>query len=226
MPNILKLEFLSNKPADLRTLQERTADRVAFHTDINFAKSYAVFFLSFVLLSYLVAALKTDTRSELDILKQEICDTVPESPLCIHPDPLIKLDAIATQHGISPRLLTGIYFAESRLWTHFSKPACASYHNWWWMKWKKSDQSPAVFYQADRSKPDANGCWLYEFESFEEATTSLAKTLSLWFKWCFQHILEEEQTKCISYAYVGNPSVAEQSWINRVSQFYPTTHNS
>lgn len=76
-------------------------------TDISFAKSYAVFFASFILLTYLVAYIKQDTRSELDILasdvnlsqlKSEICSAVPASALCKNPTVLPLVDSIATKH--------------------------------------------------------------------------------------------------------------------------------
>lgn len=220
---MLKLHLLPKPPAPVLSVQEQTRDKIQLATDINFAKSYAVFFCSFILLIYLVAWIKQDTRSELTKLRAEICDKVPSSPACKHPEVLELIDTVATKHNVPTRLITGIYFAESTLWINFNKEPCSQYHNWAWLKWRKfKDGRPTEYYQANRRKPDSNGCWLYKFESFEQATESLALTLSRWYHTCFRdNKLPENQTKCISYAYVWAPDVPEQSWINRVSLFYP-----
>lgn len=222
MPNVLRGQFLTKPyPSDTRSIQERTRDQVQMTTDISFAKSYAVFFASFILLTYLVAYIKQDTRSELDILKSEICSAVPASALCKNPTVLPLVDSIATKHGVPTRLIVWIYNAESTLWTHFNKPACAGYRNWAGLKWRKFHDNSVQYYQENRRKPDSNWCWLYKFDSFEQATESLALTLSRGYSSCLKDKwTASEQTKCISYAYVWDPNKAEQSWISRVSRFY------
>lgn len=69
-------------------------------------------------------------------------------------------------------------------------------------------------YAANRKKPDKNGCWLYRFTSVEQATESLVNTLAIGYKGC------DHKVSCIAYAFVGDPNVAEPSWINRVGKFY------
>ena len=226
MCDIRKLHFLPKPISPVTSLQESTRERALTAANISFAKTYATLLASFVLLSYIVAwttqAKVSDILEPTPSLHEEICDRVPDSPLCSEPKLFDSLESIASEHWVPARLLAGIYFAESRLWTHFSSEPCSSYNNWWGMKWKKTSAAPAVFYQENRRKPDPQGCWLYRFNSFEEATESLAKTLSLAYTSCLSPQLpNENQTKCISYAYVGSPQVAEQSWINRVSLFYP-----
>lgn len=62
MPNILRGHF-TNKPypVDTRSIQERTRDQVQLVSDLSFAKQYAVFFCSFILLAYIVAWIRQDT---------------------------------------------------------------------------------------------------------------------------------------------------------------------
>ncbi len=216
---MLKLHLLPKPPAPIRSIQERTQEQVALHTDIEFMKAYATFFVIFISLAYLFNAmriqLQEDTVSDIMKLKQEICDTVPASALCINPRPLYVMDEIAQAHQVPVRLLVGIYFAESTLGTRFNRPQCSSYRNWSWLKWRKFPNWSVQYYSTDRSKPDSNWCWLYKFDSFEEATTALALTISLGYRTC------NNDTTCISYAYVGKPNVAEASWIRNVSRFYP-----
>lgn len=223
VPNILRGHFLTKPTPPVLSILETTRDQVQLATDLSFAKQYAVFFCSFILLAYIVAWIRQDTRSELDILRSEICAKVPASPACKHPEVLTLIDTVATKHNVPTRLITGIYFAESTLWINFNKPPCSQYHNWAWLKWRKFHDNSVEYYSTNRKRPDANGCWLYRFDSFEWATL-MSLTLSKWYHTCFRdNKLPENQTKCISWAYVWAPDKAEQSWINRVSVFYPNS---
>jgi hypothetical protein len=115
VPNILRGHFLTKPTPPVLSLMETTRDQVQLATDLSFAKQYAVFFCSFILLAYIVAWIRQDTRSELDILRSEICAKVPASPACKHPEVLTLIDTVATKHNVPTRLITGIYFAESTL---------------------------------------------------------------------------------------------------------------
>ena len=104
--------------------------------------------------------------------------------------------------------------AESTIGKHYAKGCNASYNNWGGIKWKKLDDGTNV---KDQKIPDENGCWVYKFESMEDYFISKANTLSIGYKTCFTQNKETySQVKCISFAYVGNPNIAEESWIKNV----------
>lgn len=104
-------------------------------------------------------------------------------------------------------------FAESTLGTNYNKPACKSYNNPYGIKGRKYDNGKVEWYTKTKGRADSNGCWLYKFDSIDEATYSLANTISIGYKGC------NNSVRCLSYSYVGHPDVAEESWIKRVSQF-------
>jgi len=152
--------------------------------------------------------------TDLDTLHSEICKKVKESPLCDDIELLRRIDSIGREKGVPTRLLIGISYSESHIGVNFNKEACRATNNWAWIKGKKHDTGKVVWYTKTKGKPDKDGCWLYRFKSVEEWFYSLANTISMWYKGC------NNDTKCLSYSYVGNPDVAEQSWIDHVSIWY------
>ena len=80
-------------------------------------------------------------------------------------------------------------------------------------KKKKTDDGKSV---RDQKIPDANGCYLYKFESIDDYWISKVNTIRYGYKGC---INSNTPIKCLSFAYVGDRNVAEQSWINNVSIF-------
>lgn len=151
--------------------------------------------------------------TDIDELYNQICAKVPNSPICWNKELLKRIDTIGQQKWVPTRLLIGVSYAESHIGVNFNREACRGYNNWFWLKWKKHDNGKVEWFTKDRKK-DANGCWLYKFQSIEEWFYSLANTISLGYKSC------QNNTTCLAYWYVGNPNVAEPSWIKHVSMWY------
>lgn len=195
------------------TRAERLQDQAQLQKDIWFAKVYWLFLLSMFLLATIAATFREDPDS-IETIHAEICDHNQKSPLCADLSLLKRVDTIASKKKVPTRLVIGIWNAESTLGTNFNKWACASYNNWAWLKGRKFDDGRVEMYAVNRRKPDKNGCWLYRFDSVEQATESLVNTIAIGYKGC------AHKTECIAYDFVGNPNVAERSWIQRVEKFY------
>jgi hypothetical protein len=106
--------------------------------------------------------------------------------------------------------------AESTIGKHYARWCDASYNNWGGIKWRKNDDWSNT---KDQKIPDSNWCWMYKFESMKDYFISKANTLGIWYKTCFTHNKETySQVKCISFAYVWNPRVAETNWIKNVME--------
>lgn len=103
-------------------------------------------------------------------------------------------------------------FAESTLATNYNKPICKTRNNPYGTKGRKYDNGKTVMYNNGKGR-DSDGCYLYPFASLDEATYSLANTISIGYKGCNNDVV------CLSYKYVGDPEKSEVSWVNRVSQF-------
>lgn len=146
-------------------------------------------------------------------LQKKICKKAVESPLCKDIEILRRIDTIATSKWVPTTLILGIMLAESTLATNYNKPICKTYNNPYWIKGRKYDNGKIEWYTKTKGRPDSNWCWLYKFDSIDEATYSLANTISIGYKSCNNNV------RCISYAYVGDPNVAEESWIARVQSF-------
>lgn len=157
---------------------------------------------------------KAHKVTDIDTLHSEICKKVPESPICGDIELLRRIDSIGREKWVPTRLLIGISYSESHIGVNFNKEACRATNNWAWIKWKKHDTWKVIWYTKEKGRADKDGCWLYRFKSVEEWFYSLANTISMWYKTC------KNDTKCLSYSYVGNPNVAEQSWIDHVSMWY------
>ena len=162
----------------------------------------------------LVSSLFRENPDSIKTIHSEVCQAVPKSPLCVDIKSLETVDKAARGKGVPTRLVVGIFFAESSVGTNFNKPACYSYYNWAGLKGRKFDDGRVEWYSQNRKKPDENGCWLYKFSSWEEGVNSFLNTLAIGYKGC------DHKTRCIAYAFVGNPNVAEESWIRNVGKFY------
>lgn len=146
-------------------------------------------------------------------LHAKICQKTSKSPLCEDIEILRRIDSIAREKWVPTGLIIGIMFAESTLSTNYNKPACKSYNNPYGIKGRKYDNGKVEWYTKTIGRADENGCWLYKFDSIDEATYSLANTISIWYKGC------NNSVRCLAFSYVWHPDVAEESWIKRVSQF-------
>lgn len=149
---------------------------------------------------------------DIQTLHSKICNTRKDSPLCEDIEILKRIDTIAKSKGVPTGLIIWIMNAESSLSTHFNKEACKTRNNPYWIKGRKYDNGKTEWYHNKRW-PDPDGCYLYAFDSIDEATYSLANTISIWYKGCNNDVV------CLSYKYVGDPEKSEISWVNRVSKF-------
>lgn len=157
---------------------------------------------------------------KLSQLHQNVCKKQINSPLCKDRELFDRLYQLTEERlpwkNFYPILL-GITNAESSLWLSYAKDrvwwTCAGRNNWWWIKWKINDDGSR---QKDQSIPDQYGCYLYKFNSIEEYWISKVNTVRFWYKWCVDHATP---IRCMSYAYVGDRNVAEESWIRNVSIF-------
>ena len=217
MHNLLKIFILLKKeyPPYVPTPEEIKSDQEDWKMQKTFFVGYIAFFAILMLIIWIVGLARADEQKDSpERILSEICAHKPNSPLCIHPFVLEKVQKIADKKNVPIRLILWIWNAESSLWTNFSNWTCAKYHNWAGLKGKKFDDGSVEYYQANRKKPDENGCWLYRFWSFEEGTEALVNTIALGYEAC------DHKVTCIAYAFVGNPDVAEESWIRNVEKFY------
>lgn len=139
-----------------------------------------------------------------------ICELSPESPMCNNWEMLMDLKDVAEKRGTDYRLLLGIMYAESHIWSHFNKENCRQTNNRWWLKARKYDDG-TVSEWFDKQENKIEWCWLYNFTDTHEFFESLANTISIWYAKCNNDIY------CIGKVYVWHESAA---WTNNVWKFY------
>lgn len=143
----------------------------------------------------------------------KICELSKDSPMCNNYTMLNKLKEIADNRNVDYKLLLGIMYAESHIWSHFNQENCRQTNNWAWVKARKYDDgtvSEKFDKQYQTLDKDLNGCWLYYFEDVETFFESLANTIGIWYKKC------NEDPYCIMRSYVGHESGA---WVRNVYLF-------
>lgn len=156
---------------------------------------------------------------ELDELFNKVCYAKPSSPVCDRAtfDRLYKITEERIPWKNFFPILLGITNAESSLGTAYAKNNkwgfCTGYNNLGWIKWKKTDDWKSI---RDQKIPDANGCYLYKFESIDDYWISKVNTVRYGYKGC---VNSPTPIRCISFSYVGDKNVAEKSWIKNVSIF-------
>lgn len=157
---------------------------------------------------------KTTFNERDKILMERVCKygklNWKVSPLCNNWQMFNSLKGISEAHWIWFWIALGITYAESHIWVNYAWWCDVSYNNWWGVKWRIGINWNAI---KDQKIPDKNWCWVYKFWSIEDYWQSKMKTLQK-YKSCFER---KDTIKCISYTYIGDPKVAEQSWINRVA---------
>lgn len=163
-----------------------------------------------------------EAKKKFDYAKlyQDVCKQQINSPLCKDRALFDRLYHITEERlpwkNFYPILL-GITNAESSLGLNFAKDntwgTCAGRNNWGGIKWKINDDWSR---QRDQKIPDKYGCYLYKFNSIEEYWISKVNTVRFWYKWCVDH---NTPIRCMSYSYVGDRNVAEESWIKNTSIF-------
>ena len=155
-----------------------------------------------------VEKINESEKSRSEVLMERVCKQ--KSPMCNDWDMFNSAKDIFEARWVPFWIALWIMNAESTLWRNYAWWCDASYNNWWGIKWKKNDDGSTT---KDQPIPDSKWCWVYKFESLDEYFKSKANTLWLWYKACFS---KNAPVRCISYAYVWNRYVAEQSWINNV----------
>ena len=98
---------------------------------------------------------------------------------------------------------------------------CDGRNNWWGTKYQILDDNTRVYarnlngFEYKNSK-DQFGCNLYPFKSIDEYFITKVNGMRFWYKWCID---SKTPIDCISYKYVGDPNVAEESWKKNVAYF-------
>lgn len=170
---------------------------------------------------------------KLELLYRKVCDKQINSPLCKDKELYYRLYKITEERipwkNFFP-ILIWITNAESSLWLDFAKDnlwwTCQWRNNWWWTKYQINDDNTRNFsrklnwfdYWASYTSRfvDQYWCNLYPFNSVEEFWITKVNWMRYWYPWC---IISNTPVRCLSYQYVWDPNVAEQSWINNVSEF-------
>lgn len=169
----------------------------------------------------------------IDKINKRICEKQINSPLCKDKSLLGRLYDITEERLPMKQffpILIGMTNAESSLGLDFAKDkiggTCTWRNNWGWAKYNIKDDNTREYsreynwflYWEKYSWRfvDQYGCNLFPFESIEEYWISKVNGIRYWYKGCVD---SAKPIECISYAYVGNPKVAERSWINNVSYF-------
>lgn len=208
--------FLPYPETPILTRQERLYQRQLWSRDLQMMKTYGLLVIGIFLTCYIgsLFASLNDWKEEKASLHQKICQERKDSVFCTDTELFDRYVEASHKKWVPPGLVFGIMFAESSLHTNYNKPVCKSYNNPFWLKWYKQDDWRLDWYTQNRGRADAQGCWLYKFASLEEWLNGLLNTISMGYKKC------ENDVTCISYAYVGDPNKAEESWIGRVNKFY------
>lgn len=148
-------------------------------------------------------------------LMSKICNTASNSKLCNNYDLLNVLKAIANNNKAPVWILLGIMAHESKFWTVYHKNNTVecreTTNNWHGSKWNNTAQ------WVKKTNTIWPWCWLQHYDTIEEWFTSLARTIWVGYKWCLS---KKDPIVCISYKYVGSPTVSEYTWVNHVKMFY------
>lgn len=156
----------------------------------------------------------------LDVLHDKVCQKQINSPLCKDRKLFDRLYQLTEERlpwkNFYPILLwitnaessLGLNFARDRVWW-----TCTWRNNFWGIKWKKTDDWKSV---KDQQIPDQYGCYLYKFNSIEDYWISKVNTMRYGYKGCID---SKTPIRCLSWPYVGDRNIQEQSWINNVSIF-------
>lgn len=146
-----------------------------------------------------------------------ICKRSPKSELCGNTKMYDMMAAIAGQYDVPMWLMLWIMSKESwfgTLWHDTNTADCKS--NTYNRHWSKANNTANGVKKTTNIWP---WCWLQKYDSIEEWTTSLARTLWIWYKTCMTKWNARNVATCIAYKYVWSPSVAEESRVSHVIWF-------
>lgn len=155
-----------------------------------------------------------DTNS----LHSRVCKLQPTSPLCTDKNLFDRLEKITKERTDYPYafpILLGITNSESSLGINFAPQKCGVHNNWWGIKWKKDDNNKNI---KDQPIPQADGCWLYHFDSVDDYWISKTNTFRYGYDGCFNDN-PKKTLECMSRYYVGEKGSVKYSWVNNASIF-------
>lgn len=167
----------------------------------------------------------------LDVLHEKVCQKQINSALCKDRALFDRLYHLTEERLPNKQffpILLGITNAESSLGLNFAKDrvgwTCTGRNNWWGVKWKINDDWTREYtnkwkfwYAYSKAKPtDDYGCYLFPFDSIEDYWISKVNTFRFYYKGCIDH---KTPIWCISWPYVWDRGVHEQSWIVNTSIF-------
>jgi len=145
------------------------------------------------------------------------------SPLCNNWQLYNSMKWISEAYNVPFAIALGITYAESHIWVNYAWTCNESFNNFWGVKWRiwqdwkaiKDQVIPNnwIDYNKNNKVDKWENCWVYRFGSVEDYWQSKMRTLQK-YNSCFN---KNKPITCISYAYVWDAKIAEQSWINRVS---------
>jgi hypothetical protein len=148
---------------------------------------------------------------------EKICKRAKTSPLCNDRPMYYMIKSKADKENVPIWILLGIMSKESwfgTLWHHTNVENCrANTFNW---HWSKADR------RADRAYRDQYiwpWCRLYKYESIEHWIQSLVYTIGRWYKACLSRKTSRDMVVCISYKYVWQPNVSEDTRVNHVLSY-------
>lgn len=153
-------------------------------------------------------------------LHEKVCEKQPNSPICKDKELFDRLQKITEERTNKPymfAMLLGITNSESSLGTNYAPHSgCANYNNFGGIKWRKTDDGQSV---RDQPIPQADGCWLYKFESYEDYWISKVNSIRYGYTGC----LVDNPTialQCISKWYVrGDGKIIKHGWVKNASIF-------
>lgn len=173
-------------------------------------------------------SLNSQEKEKIAHYKNIICKRKKSSPLCKEEWLLEKL-YILTEDRLPWKqffpILLWITNAESSFWTNFARDKigwfCDWRNNWGGTKYQILDNNTRVYKRNLNGFIYANSvdqywCNLYPFKSVEEYWITKVNGMRYGWKNCVDHVTP---IKCLSYWYVWDPKVSEQSWVNNVSIF-------
>lgn len=162
-----------------------------------------------------------------------VCKKQQNSPLCKDRALFDRLYQI-TEERIPGKqffpILLGITNAESSLWLDFAKDrvggTCTGRNNWGWTKYQIHDDNTRTYsrslnwfnyWQAYSWRfVDQFWCNIFPFASIEEFFITKVNGMRYGYKGCID---SKTPIRCLSYKYVWDPNVAEESWIANVAHF-------
>ena len=146
----------------------------------------------------------------------KICNTASNSPLCNNKELRNHLVNETNKYNVPIWLILWVMAHESKFGTSYHRSNTSdcreNSNNWWGMKfnwlWDKPYKKTSIW----------SWCWIQKFDTIQDGMTSLVRNIGVsGFKWCLQ---SADPVVCVSYRYVGNPTVSEHTRVNHIKTYY------